>query len=66
LREAMADESKNEFDFIQIVEFVIRSIRINYRITPEVASYLRLLNTYNAINPALYAAIGVTPDREVK
>lgn len=48
-----------------VCRFIVQTLSLNYRITPEVVSHLRLLNTGNAINPALFTALGLKQVLEV-
>jgi len=44
----------DQFDFGQAAHFVLAGLRINYRLLPEVASRLKLLNTEN-VTTAMFA-----------
>ena len=47
-----------EIDFQAAVNFVVSALRINYRITPEIVSALKLLSS-DMVTPAIYAACGL-------
>ena len=57
----------DEFDFESVAEFVLRALRLNYRITREVVGQLRLFTRQN-VTPAMFAAAGMleTVGRDVE
>lgn len=59
--QAAAEDAGAGLDYADMWAFVVQALRINYRITPEVVSYLRLFDQHNVIR-ALFAAIGIASD----
>lgn len=53
-----ADGDGGEFSFVDMVRFAVDALRINYRLTPEIASAKRLFSTANIV-PAVFAAVGI-------
>lgn len=51
------EPGSDEADFDELWKFALHALRLNYRITPEVVSHLRLFTTVNLPKPML-AAIG--------
>lgn len=51
-------DGEMDIDFNDAVGFVVQALSINYRITPEIVSALRLFRS-DMITPAIYAACGL-------
>lgn len=57
----MTAEKDAEFDFQSVADFVLRALRLNYRITREVVGHLRLFTRQN-VTPAMFAGAGMLGD----
>lgn len=63
LQRLAPQEGTSTFSYNALMGFLLRGLRLNYRILPEVASHLKLFNTENVRAP-LFTVIGLASELE--